>query len=119
MGLFSSLFGSNQEFGKEARHIAEKELGVPSSYYNHMVLNNMAGVKETAVHLRDNDNDFRNSSWPRLLALVIYGEFHQDCEQWHYGIPIAEQLFTSIGVAPEIIAIELRRDAREVLYGSL
>lgn len=109
----------SREFGKEARHITVNELGVPDSYYSYMATNKIESIKKTAAHLRDNDKDFRNCSWSRLLALVIYAEFHQDCDQWRHGNPIREQLFANIGITPEIISMELSRDAREVLYGSL
>lgn len=55
-----------------------------------------------------------------LVTITLsVGEFHQDCEQWQYGNPITEQLFTSIGVTHESIAKELSRDAEEIVYGSL
>ncbi len=118
-GLFRGISGGNsKEFGKESRRIAVVDLKVPNSYYNHLVLNNMAGVKDAALNLLDN-NDFKGTSWPRLIALVIYGEFHQDCEQWHLGSPIQEQLFDSIGVTPVDITNELNRDAQAVFYGNL
>ena len=119
-GLFRGISGKNsKEFGKESRHIAVVDLKVPNSYYNHLVLNKMAGVKDAALNLRDDNSDFKGTSWPRLLALVIYGEYHQDCEQWHRGNPIQEQLFDSIGVTLVDITNELNRDAQAVFYGNL
>lgn len=108
----------SQEFGKEARRISTVELGVPSSYYNHMVTTKMDAIKNTALHLLDNDDDFKGCSWPRILALVIYGEYHQDCEQWQLGNPLREQLFQTIGISHQEISGELERDAEEVIYGS-
>jgi len=113
------IVGRSQEFGKEARRISIIELGVPSSYYNHMVTNNMDVIKNTALELRDNHDDFKGCSWPRLLALVIYYEYHQDCEQWQYGNPIREQLFITIGISPQEVSEELKRDAEDVIYGSV
>lgn len=109
---------SSQEFGMEARRICMTELGIPSSYYNHMVVNNIDAIKNSALLLRDTDEDFKRSSWPRLLALIIYGEYHQDCEQWRLGNPIKEQLFQTIRVSPEEICKELDRDPRSVIYNS-
>lgn len=94
------------------------ELGIPSSYYNHMVVNNIDAIKNSALLLRDTDEDFKRSSWPRLLALIIYGEYHQDCEQWRLGNPIKEQLFRTIRVSPEEISKELNRDPRSIIYNS-
>lgn len=108
----------SQEFGKEARHIATKDLQVPGSYYNHLTINKMESIKNSAILLRDGDDGFKRCSWPRLLALVIYGEFHQDCEQWRLGNPIKEQLFLTLGISSETIAHELNRDARSVIYES-
>lgn len=114
----ASSRSSSNEFGMEARRISVAELGVPSSYYNHMVVNNIDAIKNSALLLRDTNEDFSKSSWPRLLALVIYGEFHQDCEQWQFGNPIKEQLFHTIGVSSEELSNELVRDPRSVIFGS-
>ena len=118
-----SIFGSasrarSQEYGKEARHIATRELRVPSSYYNHLTVNKMEAIKNSAILLRDSEDAFRRCSWPRLLALVIYGEFHQDCDQWQHGNPIPERLFITLGITSETIASELVRDPSAVIYGS-
>ena len=106
----------SQEFGKEARRIATKELQVPGSYYNHLTINNMESIKNSALLLRDSEAAFQRCSWPRLLALVIYGEFHQDCDQWQLGNPIKEQLFLTLRISPEMINHELNRDPRSVIY---
>jgi hypothetical protein len=107
----------SQEFGKEARRISTVELCVPNSYYNHMVTTKMEAIKDTALHLRDNYEDFKGCSWPRLLALTIYGEYHQECEKWQYD-PIRQQLFQAIRISPQDISEELERDAESVIYAS-
>ena len=106
----------SQEFGKEARRIATKELQVPSSYYNRLTINNMESIKNSALLLRDSEGAFQRCSWPRLLALVIYGEFHKDCDQWQLGNPTKELLFLNLGISPEMINHELNRDPRAVIY---
>lgn len=118
-GVFRGMSKSrSQEFGMEARRICTTELGVPNSYYNYMVVNKIDAVKNSALSLRDNDEEFKRTSWPRLLALVIYAEYHQDCEQWRYGNPLKEQLFQSIGISSQEISEELEKDARSVIYSS-
>ena len=74
----------------EARNIALRELNVPDAYYSHLTISNIDGVKNAAVLLRDTNNDFKHVSWPRLLAVVIYGEFHKDCVQWQAGFSLPE-----------------------------
>lgn len=108
----------SQEYGKEARHIAVRELRVPQAYYDHVTRGNIEAVKNTALMLRDSEDSFKNCSWPRLLSLVVYGEFHKDCEQWQAGNPLPEQLFVRLGITPDMISKELERDAREVIYSS-
>lgn len=105
-----------QEYGKEARHIATRDLEVPDSYYNYIVTNKIEALKNAADMLRERDDDFKGCSWPRVLALVIYGEFHQDCEQWKYGNPITEQLFIRIRITHEMINNELNRNVKDVIY---
>jgi hypothetical protein len=111
---FSSARSS--EFGKEARRIAVGDLGVPSQYYNFFVTNHMNEVKEAAQFLPQHDTKFKNTSWPRLIALTIYGEFHKDCEQFRYGNPTTEQLFQRLQVKNEAVANELARNPTEVAY---
>ena len=106
----------SQEYGMEARNIALRELNVPDAFYSHLTISNIDGVKNAAVLLRDTNNDFKHVSWPRLLAVVIYGEFHKDCVQWQAGNPIPQQLFIQLRIMPNIIAEELERDARQVMY---
>lgn len=108
----------SQEYGKEDRRIAVRELNVPEVYYNHLTISNIEAVKSTATKLRDTDGDFTHLSWPRLLSLVVYGEFHKDCEQWQAGNPIPEQLFIRLGITPDVIAKELDRDPRQVIDGA-
>lgn len=118
-GVFTGVSRSrSREFGIEARRICMIELGVPSSYYNYMVVNKIDAIKNAALNLRNNDEDFRRCSWPRLLALVIYAEYHQDCEQWRYGNPIKEQFFQSIRISSDEISKELGKDAKSVIYSS-
>lgn len=109
----------SKEFGKEARHIATNTLKVPESYYNYMIINKMDLIKRTAEILPTHDEGFKNTSWPRLLALTIYGEFHQDCDQWQRGNPIKDQIFTSIGITPDMIASELSRDPTAVINANM
>lgn len=106
----------SQEFGMEARRIATIELGVPSSYYNYLVTSKMEDIKNAAFNLRTSWERYQCTSWPRLLALVIYGEFHQDCQNWKHGNARLEKIFSAIGVTPKIIYKELQRDPTKVLY---
>jgi hypothetical protein len=109
----------SQENGREARNISARELVVPEAYHNHLVLSNIEGVKKMAVMLRGGSLNFKDVSWPRLLALVIYGQFHDDCKQWRLGNPIQEQLFIRLGITPEMIAKELDRNATKLMHGSI
>ena len=109
----------SQEHGREARDFAVRELDVPEPYFNNLVVSNIEAVKHTAAALRDGDQEFKGVSWPKLLALVIYGEFHKDCVQWKAGNPIPDQLFTRLGITPDVIAKELDRDPRAMIYGSV
>lgn len=108
-----------REFGVEARHISVRELGVPEAYHANITATKIELVKSTALMMRDGEGSaFKNSSWPRLLALVIYGEFHQDCEQWQAGNPVKEQLFTDLGITHVALSAELERDPRAVLFAA-
>lgn len=108
----------SQEYGKEAKHIATKDLGVPPNYYRYMVLNNMDAVRNTANHLPQHDSAFKRTSWPRRLALTIYGDFRQDCEQWHAGNPVTHDLFQDLGIHSDEINTELSRNAENVIYSN-
>lgn len=116
--LRAKSIARGQEYGKEARRIALIELKVPQSYYTYLVTTQMESIRMSADVLPEHDAAFKNSSWPRRLALIIYGEFHKDCEQWRYGNPVTEQLFISIGITNEEIANELDRNPSEILYKS-
>lgn len=109
----------SQEHGMEARKIAVSELIVPEAYYNHLVLSSIENVKRMALVLRDGSLNFKEVSWPRLLALVIYGQFHEDCEQWRLGNPIPEQLFLRLGIPPDVLGKELERNPTKLIYGSI
>jgi hypothetical protein len=109
----------SQEHGREARDFAVRELDVPEPYFNNLVVSNIEAVKHTAAALRDGDQEFKSVSWPKLLALVIYGEFHKDCLQWKAGNPIPDQLFTRLGITADVIAKELDRDPRAMIHGSI
>jgi hypothetical protein len=111
--------GRSKEYGKEVRHIAITDLLVPERYHRHITINKIDAVKQTALLMRDTNEDFQECSWPRLLALVIYGEYHQDCQQWQQGNPIAQQLFDRIGITPEMIGEELERNPSDVIYGNI
>lgn len=108
----------SKEYGTEARHIAVRQLGVPEQYHNHMTTTKIEAIKNTAILLRDSEDEFKRCSWPRLLSLVIYGEFHKDCEQWQLGNPISEQLFIRLRITSEMITKELERNPSEVIYGN-
>lgn len=71
------------EFGKEARHIALNELGVPPSYFMYLVQNDIENVKKAAMQLKETNAYFNSLSYPRLLAWAIYGGFRYDC---HYVV---------------------------------
>lgn len=115
-GIFRAMSrGRSAEFGVEARRIAVVELDVPETYFNYMVSSKMDAIRATADKLGEVDQ-YKRASWPRKLALVIYGEFHKDCEQSERGNPIAQQLLEQrLRIPGHIIALELNRDASEVL----
>lgn len=105
----------SQEYEKETHHIVINELNTPDVYYSYLTTTNINGVKKAAKLLRNTNDEFKHISWSRLLAIVIYGEFHKDCTQWHLGNPTSQQLFYSLGVLPNIILKELERDGRQVM----
>ncbi len=109
----------SQQHGIEALKIAVHELIVPEAYHNHLVLGNIEGVKKNALRLREHSLDFKDVSWPRLLAFVIYGQFHEDCEQLRLGNPIPEQLFMKLGISSDEIAKELDRNPDKLFQGSI
>lgn len=115
-GIFRAMTrGRSAEFGVEARRIAVVELEVPETYYNYMVSTKMEAIRATADKLGEIEQ-YKRTSWPRKLALVIYGEFHQDCEQSERGNPIAQNLLEQrLRIPGHIIVLELNRDASEVL----
>ncbi len=110
--------GRSAEFGIEARRIAVVELEVPETYFNYMVSTKMDAIRATADKLGEIDQ-YKRTSWPRKLALVIYGEFHQDCEQSERGNPIAQQLLEQrLRIPGHIIGWEVNRDPSEVLLAA-
>lgn len=109
----------SKEYGLEATHIATKDLLVPASYYRYLTQNRIESIKQSALLLRDSDDDFKKCSWPRLIALVVYGEYHQDCQQWFYGNPATIQRFEEIGITPEMVIKELEREGRDVIYANI
>lgn len=104
----------SQEFGIEARRIAEIEIKVPSSYFTYQVTTNMDLVKSTADKLQEFD-EYKNSSWPRRMALAIYGEYHAECQNWKNGDPYAQDLLLRLKISAEAITEELGRDPQQVL----
>ena len=66
------------EFGKECRHIATKELGVPVEFYNKIVISQMGRVRDFANMLGEvavvegERNPHINESWSRRMAFAIY-----------------------------------------------
>jgi hypothetical protein len=111
--------GSSEEFRIEATHIATKDLLVPISYYRYLTRNKIESIKQSALLLRDSNDDFNNCSWPRLIAFVIYGEYHQDCQQWQYGNPTTIQRFEEIGITSDMVIKELERDGSAVIYANM
>ncbi|PVZ71721.1 hypothetical protein [Pelagibaculum spongiae] len=99
----------SQEIGKEARHIAISEFSVPVAYYNNAILNHIEHVKKAALFLKEQDDKFRNLSWPRLIAWTIYGAYRDDCEQYRYGNPISQNKFEDLNITSQIISSELQR----------
>ncbi|MEZ8606397.1 hypothetical protein AB6D06_04150 [Vibrio sp. 10N.239.311.G01] len=102
----------SQEFGKESRHIATRELGVPAAFYNHSVGSHMDEVKQAAVALQESGDDyFKNLSWPRLLAWGVYSGYRHHCEQSHYGNPISQNLLDDLRISGSDISTELSRES--------
>lgn len=107
--------GRADDFGGEARRIAVAELEVPDRYFNYIASTKMDAIRAVADKLGRIDR-YKGTSLPRKLALVIYGEFHQDCEQSERGDPIAQKLLEQrLRIPGHVIALEVSRDASEVL----
>jgi len=109
----------NRDIGREVREISTAELRVPTSYHNHIVLHRMAAARNSAQYLQENDPDFETVPWPRLLALIIYGEFRQECEQYYLGNPQSQQMLSRLSVSDHEISSELDRDPQQVIYGAI
>lgn len=105
----------SQEYGKEAKYIAINELGVPLKYYHHAVINDMDRVKEAALVLKEQSENHKDFSWPRLLAWTIYAGFRNDCEQYQRGNPISQQKLEDMMISPDQIFGELNRDPSDLL----
>lgn len=73
------------EFGKECRHIAIKELGVPVESYNRIVVSQMEQVRDFAKMLGEVEvlegerNPHIKESWSRRMAFAIY-YIHEDLQ---------------------------------------
>lgn len=107
----------SQEIGAETRRIAVGEFKVPSSFYNHCVVNDIEDIKGAALYMKENDDSFKDFSWPRMLAITVYGEFRQSCQQYQMGNPVQEERLINLGVRPDMIMAELDRDPAQVLHG--
>ena len=110
--------GRSAEFGTEARYIAVVEIEVPERYYKYMVSAKMDAIRATEDKISRIEK-YKKTSWPRKLALVIYSEFHQDCEQSEGGNPMEKNLLEQrLRIPSHIIALEVNRNASEVLVGA-
>lgn len=115
-GVFRGASRSrSREFGAEARYIATKSLMVPESYFNYKTINDIEGLKDLALNLREIKYKGRGPSWPRLLAFAVYIEFQHDCMRWRKGSPVIEKLFSMLNVDEALITEVLDRDPEEVL----
>lgn len=61
---------SNSESGFEIRNFSIDELGVPSNYFNYITSSKIEDIKKKALYLKE--NNFKDSSWPMLMAISIY-----------------------------------------------
>lgn len=68
---------SNQEIGKEVKHIAIEELGVPEHVYYQLVMHHMPDLKRRAL-IMQNWAEYRDYSWSRVLAHAIYARYRGD-----------------------------------------
>ena len=119
-GIFPAMTrGRPADFGGEARRISVVELEVPERYFNYIASTKMDEIREIANKLGRIDL-YKRTSLPRKLALVIYSEFHQDCEQSERGNPIAQKLLGQrLRIPGQLISLEVNRDASEVLLEAL
>ena len=67
---------NSQDIGKEVKHIAINELGVPEKIYFQLVLNHMDLLKYEALILQQ-DPEYSDYSWSRALAYAIYHKYNQ------------------------------------------
>ncbi|WP_044414200.1 hypothetical protein [Thiomicrospira microaerophila] len=65
---------TNQEIGKEVKHIAIEELGVPEPDYYRLVMHHMPDLKRRALMMQ-NWPEYRGYSWSRVLAHAIYNRY--------------------------------------------
>jgi hypothetical protein len=104
-----------KKFGKEARYIAINELNVPVEYYNSAVINDIEEVKKAALQLKEQSDDHKNFSWPRLLAWTIYGSFRHTCEQYQLGNPVSQSELENLSISSDVIFKELDRNPSDLL----
>lgn len=66
---------SSFETGKEVKHIAINELGVPEDEYYRLVVHHMTELKQNAMMMQALPK-YRGYSWSRVLAYAIYNKYH-------------------------------------------
>lgn len=109
---------SSQDHGVEAKRIAVFELGVPHEYFLFQVQFYMDEVKAAAMGLKDCGGGYSKCSWPRLMAVSIYMNFHMDCLRINQSGSNWDLSLGKLGINPEIIDKEVSRDAREVVFNA-
>lgn len=73
----------------------------------------MEYTKDVAMKLRETMDELQNTSWPRLLALTVYTQFHVDCVKFKNGDPKVVSLFKQIEIEKDIIDKTLTNDVKE------
>ena len=101
---------SNSESGFEIRNFSIDELGVPSNYFNYITSSKIEDIKKKALYLKE--NNFKDSSWPMLMAISIYLFFYEDCKKTEYE---SNAVMDFLKIDPTIIKKELELDPYKII----
>ena len=93
------------KIGEEARRIALEEMGLPSGYYNFMVLNKIDIVKFNAQILQHSFPQYEKTPWPRYIALSVLDFFIKDCKKWGEEDPEITNRFYDLDVGSDHIGL--------------
>lgn len=114
----------SKEYGKEARHLAVNEFGVPLEFYNYIVQNSMDVLKESALDMRESIVDYKDVSWPRMLAWTTYLAFLNLCKAYIANDSSSKAMIKAFGISHnkiiEVVSCEILDPfKKEVLYTNI